>query len=43
MTAQVQDYYLVESKFELNRHFYHHFQTNAFGKGMNALIPQTMG
>ena len=29
---------IIVSEFELQSHYYVHFRTNTFGKGMNALI-----
>ena len=33
---------IVESKFKLQSHYYLHFQTNTFGKGMNFSILPAM-
>ena len=34
---------IVVRKFELQSHYYVHFQTNTLGKGMNPLILLAMG
>ena len=34
---------IVVSEFELQSHYYVHFQTNTLGKGMNLLILPSMG
>ena len=41
--ANVLECDIVVSKFELQLHYYVHFRTNTFGKGMNPLIPLVMG
>ena len=40
VVSYVLDYDFVVSEFELQSHYYAHFQTNALGKGMNSLIHQ---
>ena len=37
--AKVLDYNLEESEIELQSHYYDHFPSNTFKKGMNSLIP----
>ena len=37
--AQELDYSLELSEFELQLHYYFHFRTNSFWKGMNSRIP----
>ena len=41
--ANVLDFNIVVSEFELQWHYYIHFRTNTLGKGMNSLIPQLWG
>ena len=43
VTAKVLDCGLKVSKFEFHLHYYNHFQTNTFWKGLNQLIPSAMG
>ena len=39
LVVNVQDSSILVSKFELQSHFYVHFQTNTLDKGMNSLTP----
>ena len=41
--ANVLDCNIIASKFQLQLCYYVYFQTNALGKGMNPLIPQSIG
>ena len=41
--VKAMDYKIVVSEFELQLHYYIHFQANTFGKGMNPLILPAMG
>ena len=41
--VKAQDRGVVVSKFELQSHYYVHFETNTLGKGMNPLILPAMG
>ena len=43
VVINMQDCNIIESEFELQLNFYVHFQTNTLGKGMNPLIPATIG
>ena len=41
VVANVLNYDIVVSEFEIHSYFYIHFQTNTFDKGMNLFIPFT--
>ena len=41
--ANVLDWDIVLSEFEIQQRHYVHFRTNTLGKGMNSLIPSTIG
>ena len=40
--VKAMDYGIVAGKFELQSHYYVHFQTNTIGKGMSPLILPAM-